>query len=373
VTEQNRPKITDEIIQLSKELIRFKSTKENTSEIRKCVEFVKTYFVDSGLVIEEVERNNKPSLLISFEATLSPQVLLIGHLDVIEANPEQFEAVEREGKLFGRGMYDMKLQNAVCMVLMKKLAAKGDKRDIMLALTTDEEIGGKNGAQFLMEHGLRAEIAFAPDSGNLKIITKQKGVLNFKLKFSGKACHGSRPWKGDNAIDKAMVAVTKIKDLFPETTPEDRWKETCNIGTIRGGDATNKVADWCEVGIDIRYTGNTTQEELLSKIKSITSGEISIHSEGTPLDTPDDNPWIQRFRDCSAQILGKPLEIEGSHGASDLRHLADKGILGFLCHVPGAGAHGPEEYVEIDKIEPFYQILELWIKKHARKLDAKTD
>jgi len=371
MTEQKQTTITDEIIQLSTDLIRFESTKENTPEIRKCVDFVKTYFAGLGLVIKEIERKNKPSLLISFEETLNPQVLMIGHLDVIEANPEQFKAVEREGKLFGRGTYDMKLQNAVCMVLMKKLAEKGDNRDLMLALTTDEEIGGKNGAQFLMEQGLRAEIAFAPDAGeDMRIITKQKGILHLKIKFSGKACHGSRVWKGVNAIDKAVEAIPKIKALFPDTTPDNRWMATCNVGVIHGGDATNKVADWCEVAFDIRYTRATTREIILSNIKSITDGDISIISEGVPLETPDDNPWIQRFRDCSAEILGKPLEIEGSHGASDLRHLADQGILGFLCHVPGDGAHGPEEYVEIDKIDPFYRILDLWVNKYTRNLDG---
>ncbi len=365
--------ITKEIVQLTKEMVKFKSTKDNLDELRNVVGFVKDYFKDTGLVIQEFERADKPSVLISFEKTLTPQLLLIGHLDVVEGKERQFTAEERDGKLWGRGTDDMKGQNAVLMVLMKHLVASKDKRNVMLALTTDEEIGGQNGAKYLVEQGLKPEIALAPDGGtDMGVVTKEKGILHLKLGFKGKACHGSRPWLGENAIDKAILAYQHIKEKFPPTTPDNRWKRTCNIGIIKGGEAPNKVADWAEIAIDIRYTGDDTEEALLAMVKELTAdaGEVSVEiiSSGAPLDTADDDPWIVSFRKCSAEVLGKELPLDLAHGASDIRHLADVGIPGFLCAIPGEGAHGPEEYLYIDEIEPFYRILEKFVLEHVAKL-----
>lgn len=361
--------VTEEVVRLTKELVRFETTKTRLDELRKCVDYVKKYFEGTGLIIQEFEREGKLSILIGFEKTLTPQLLLLGHLDAVEAKKEQFTAVEKEGRLYGRGTFDMKGQNAVLMVFMKKLAQSGEKRNVMLGFTTDEEIGGQNGAKLLVEKGLKPEIALAPDAGkDMSVVTKEKGILHLRLRFKGKSAHGSRVWNGVNAIEKAIAAYQKIKANFPETTPENRWMNTCNIGIFRGGEAPNQVPDWAEITLDFRYTGDTTEKELLDMVRNITDAEITELSSGAPLDTADDNPWVNKFRKCSKDVLGRELVIGREHGASDIRHLADGGIPGFLCMVPGKNAHGPEEYLEMDKINPYYQILEKFVLTHVDKL-----
>ena len=263
----------------------------------------------------------------------------------------------------------MKGQDAVLMVLMKKLVESGVKKNVMLGLTTDEEIGGFDGVKLLVDKGVRPEIVLAPDAGkNMSIVTKEKGILHLTLRFTGKSSHGSRPWNGENAIDKAIAAYQKIRERFPDTTPENRWMNTCNIGIFKGGEAHNKVPDWAEISLDFRYVGDTTEEELLKMVRDITPAKITLESSGAPLDTDDDNPWVLKFRECSKEVLGKPLEISREHGASDIRHLADVGVPGFLCEVPNGGIHGLKEYLEIDKIEPYYQILEKFVLTHVDTL-----
>ena len=117
----------------------------------------------------------------------------------------------------------------------------------------------------------------------------------------------------------------------------------------------------------LRVLGLSTEKEILDKIRNITDAKLEFLSRGAPLDTPEENPWVQRFLACSAEVLGKPAEIQGGHGASDVRHFADAGIPGFLCAVPGSGAHGPEEYADITRIVPFYSILERFVS-HVRKI-----
>lgn len=361
--------ITNEVIKLTKKMVRFETTKDRHDELARCAEYVKSYFKGTGLVIQQFEREGKPSLLIGFKKTLRPQLLLLGHLDVVEGKKEQFSAVQKGDRLYGRGTDDMKGQDAVLMVLMKRLAESGERRDVMLGLTSDEEIGGQDGAGLLVERGLRPEIVLAPDGGDdMGIVTKEKGILHLCLRFKGKAAHGSRPWLGENAIDKAIEAYQKIKKHFPATTPKNRWKNTCNIGIFKGGEAPNKVADWAEIALDFRYTGGTTEKELLGIVRRITSAEITKISSGAPLDIPAGNPWIKRFRECSKAVLGKPLAFDRAHGASDVRHFAGAGIPGFLCCVPGENAHGPDEYMKTEYIRHYYQVLEKFILANVDRL-----
>ena len=360
--------ITEEILSLTKELVRFPTTKEQPAQLRRCADFVKRYFKGTGLIVDEMEREGKPTVLVSFRKTLTPQVLLLGHLDVVEASAGMFTAVERDGRLWGRGTDDMKSQDAALMVLMKHLARRGERRDIMLAFTSDEEIGGKDGARLLVEKGVRPEVVFAPDAGtDMGVVTKEKGILHLKLIFKGKSTHGSRPWLGENAIEKAIDAYQKIKALFPPTTEEDRWKPTVNLGMLRGGEAVNQVPDRAELCLDFRYTGVTSEEEILRKVERIAPVEKEVISRGAPVDPPDDNPWVRRWLSSAKEALGRTLEVQYAHGASDLRHFADVGIPGFLCDIPGEGAHSQEEYTEISGIAPYYRVLEHFVLRHVRK------
>ena len=83
---ENMDDVTAEVVGLIKELVEFETIKSKPEELRRCVDFVKDYFADTGLVMQEFERNDKPSLLIGFEKTLTPQLLLLGHLDVVESS-----------------------------------------------------------------------------------------------------------------------------------------------------------------------------------------------------------------------------------------------------------------------------------------------
>lgn len=361
--------VTKEIIRLTKEMVRFETTKDRQDELARCAEYVKKYFEGTGFVIRQFERGGKPSLLIGFKKTLRPQLLLFGHLDVVEGKKEQFTAVQKGDRLYGRGTDDMKGQDAVLMVLMRRLAESGEKRNVMLGLTSDEEIGGQDGAKLLVEKGLRPEIVLAPDGGDdMGIVTKEKGILHIKLGFKGKAAHGSRPWLGENAIDKAIEAYQEIKKHFPPTTPKNRWKNTCNIGIFNGGEAPNKVADWAELALDFRYVSGTTEKKLMDMVRKAAKADITKISSGAPLDIPAGNPWIRRFRECSRAVLGKPLRFDRAHGASDVRHFAEAGIPGFLCCVPGENAHGPDEYMKTDRIRPYYQVLERFVLAHVDRL-----
>ena len=91
-----------EIIDLTKELICFKTTHDNPGEIKRCVGFVQSYCDRAGLKTQRFEHGGIPSLAVLPQNDCAP-VLLMSHMDVVAAADSLFEPRIQEGCLFGRG------------------------------------------------------------------------------------------------------------------------------------------------------------------------------------------------------------------------------------------------------------------------------
>jgi succinyl-diaminopimelate desuccinylase len=237
-------------------------------------------------------------------------------------------------------------------------------------IVSDEEIGGFNGTRYLIEDkGYSTDFAIASEPGHgsmdtLNITIAEKGLLWLKIKTKGKSCHGSRPWLGENAIEKLMDKTWEIKKLFPETTKENRWKTTVNIGTIKGGDITNKVPDNAELTLDIRYTEETFIPEILKKIKTIEDIEVEVLTQASMLINPDNVDSISNLKDIAQQISGKEVKLSKAHGASDMRFTSAKNIPSIIFGPYGKNHHGKDEYVSIQSLTIYYQALKEFVGKY---------
>src|SRR5438445_9310117 len=106
-------------------------------------------------------------------------VLLIGHLDVVEARREDwttdpFQFVEKDGYFYGRGTQDMKSDDAIFVTTLIRFKKEGYQpdRDIILALTADEEGGKSNGVDWLIKNHrelIDAEFVLNPDAGGVAV------------------------------------------------------------------------------------------------------------------------------------------------------------------------------------------------------------
>src|SRR5260370_16347733 len=156
------------------------------------------------------------------------KVILNAHLDVVPAG--KYQLVEKEGKFYGRGAYDMKIAAAVMILLFKELAKSVDY-PLALQLVTDEEMGGFHGTKYQVEQGVSGEFVIAGDISDLKVQNKSKGMLWIKIKANGKSAHGAYPWEGENALEKLQRGLEKLKMLYPD--PEEAvWRTTINIAKI---------------------------------------------------------------------------------------------------------------------------------------------
>ncbi|MGD8416947.1 MAG: M20/M25/M40 family metallo-hydrolase [Pseudomonadales bacterium] len=227
-----------------KELIEINTTDsvgDNTAAARAMA----ARLIDAGFPEEDVrvivpaERKGNLVARLRSPAPLHRPILLLAHLDVVEANPEDwtvppFQFLERDGYYYGRGTTDDKDEAAIYTANMIRMQEEGYRpnRDIILALTADEEGGAHNGVRFLLaEHPELVDAAFVLNEGGGGIIQHGKRIANsvqaaekvymtFHLEVVNPGGHSSVPRK-DNAIYQLAAALGRIEAYeFPVSLNE---------------------------------------------------------------------------------------------------------------------------------------------------------
>lgn len=357
-----------DLIEITSNLIRFRSTKDNYAEIKKCILYIKSYFSGKDFIVKEFEYNKKPSLLIAFQDKKHYSLLLNGHIDVVEGELDQFVPKVLGNKLFGRGAIDMKGGVAAFMLLMRELSQKDIRPDVALMIVSDEEIGGFDGTGKLAkiysaDFVIASEPTHADSPKQINIIIAEKGVLWLKIKAKGKACHASRPWLGDNALVKLYDVYTKLKKMFPDTKSNNRWKHTINLGKVTGGNSPNRVPDHAEMLLDIRFMESTDSKKLLAKIRKALPKDITLEVlEKSPMLINKDFTQIKKLQASVYKTIGKKVLLLQEHGASDLRFYSEKGTPSVIFGPLGENYHGIDEFIYINSLELYYTALKGFIK-----------
>jgi len=349
-------------LELFKQLIRLKTTHdpENMSEHDRCRDLLKAEAEKRGLKTRLIPSDPYPSLLAGVDVdTLDPALMLSGHLDVVQAREEQFEPQIQGSRMIGRGTSDMKFAVPVFFNIWDRL--KSGKEKILLVFTFDEEIGGNKGIRYLLDEiGLRPKVSFLPDGGdNFQIEAEEKGVFLFGVKTSGKSAHGSRPWLGENALDKMLAIYSDFREEFPFVHSPEQWTQTLNFGKISAGDAANKVPDACEASFDLRFIEGQTAEEIKDRVQKIVGerGEFEPQVVGDNFYL-DMELWCSRlFQEAAERHLSHPMPIYRSEGASDARFFTKYKIPVIISKPVCAGHHSDHEWIDLESISTYTNIL----------------
>lgn len=215
------------------------------------------------LVIPEHPEQGQVVARLKAAAPKARPVLFLGHLDVVEAKPEDwtvppFALTEKDGWLYGRGTIDMKGEDAAMLAAFIRLKREGfvPERDLVLALTSDEESGDANGVEWLLKvHRplVDAELVINTDAGGgsfrdgrrllYGVQTSEKVYVTFQLETTNKGGHSSVP-APDNAINRLAAGLGRIAAYrFPvQTTPTTREYFAAIAGLTQGPAAADLKA-----------------------------------------------------------------------------------------------------------------------------------
>jgi len=221
-------------IEIFKQLIEINTTDTALGNVTTGTAAMQKRFLDAGFAASEVHLlgpdTRKQNLVVRIKGkTIAKGVLFLGHMDVVEALPADwhtnpFQFVTKDGYYYGRGTQDMKDSDAALVATFLRLHREGyqPERDLILALTADEEGGSFNGADWLVRnHRELVDAAFVinPDSGGIElehgkpvvadVEATEKVYSDFQVTATNPGGHSSRP-RPDNAIYELTAALGKL-------------------------------------------------------------------------------------------------------------------------------------------------------------------
>ena len=349
-------------VKLLKELIKIdSSTREKANE---AIEYCVNYLHKHGVEGELIENNGFKSFVTTIgsgEKTL----ILNGHLDVVSGNKTQFDPVEKDGKIVGRGSADMKSGCVAMLQAIVKLKDEPLDNKVMLQLVSDEETGGINCSKYLAEHGYVGDFVICTEPTNMKISLQSKGIIRLDVVTKGVSAHGSRPWQGVNAITKAYENYVKIKELPILAIGSEFYEHSSlNLAMVKGGDIYNRVPDECTMGFDIRYVPFLNPQDIIDEIKRVVEGEVLVGAIEPGVATKSNDPYVEVFTNIVQSYYPEsPYEFAVQHGGSDGRFYAEQGIPVIEYGPIGNYWHGDGEYVEVESMYRLESILVDYIRQ----------
>jgi acetylornithine deacetylase/succinyl-diaminopimelate desuccinylase-like protein len=236
---QDREKTDQEARALLKQLIEINTT-DSVGNVSQAAEAMAERLRAAGFPEKDVQlagpNERKKNLVVRYRGTGQKKpILFIGHLDVVEAlradwTSDPFEFVQKDGYFYGRGTQDMKEGDAILMMAFLRLKREGfaPNRDLILALTADEEGGTANGVDWLLqEHQdwIDAEYCINLDGGEFEKLkgkrvlaglqASEKVYADFQLETTNPGGHSSVPGP-NNAIYELAAALLKVQSFsFP--------------------------------------------------------------------------------------------------------------------------------------------------------------
>ncbi len=362
--------------EILKKLIQIDSqcTKSNL----KIVQFIASLFPSENVEIFSLRKGNLNlyNLVIKFNGqnkTKSP-IIFSGHTDTVPVsnnwavNP--FEAIEQKNKIIGLGSSDMKAGLA-CMIKTALSIKENPNQDVYFMFDADEEDGCAGGKDFIKKYDFKnAQVVICEPTDN-KLEIGQKGGLEIKATYFGKALHSSRTSfslnSQFNAIHKAFQAFKKLEKVEKKLSQvkDDLFTSpTQSICLITGGTAGNVIPDQCSFIINRRLlpSENFNQEtqkiiKLLQSVDSKVETTINFIGKSNLLSTK--SPLFIKAQKISKTIF-KSAETSVTSGWTQAGRFNKWGD----CLIIGPGnleqGHKADEFCEtknLDKMVQFYRSL----------------
>lgn len=309
-------------------------------------------------------------------------LLLAGHLDCVPPgdgwSSPPFELHERDGRLYARGVCDMKGFDAMAINLIEEAARRDLARPLVLVLTCDEEVGAL-GAKALVEHwpaDRRLPVAtVVGEPTSMQVVRMHKGYLKLRLEIEGASGHTGNPTVGRNAIvpmGRAIECLQRLReDLLETRTPtSDAFgplpSPVLAIVGVEGGSAWNMTPDHCRLDVGLRLLPDQDKVEWCSRIEEalgeVLAGEqwsLQLYNETPSMLTDADSPLHR----AACRLAGQEEELGVSYGTDG----AWLQRLGLDCVIVGPGdiavAHQPDEFMPIDEFAQGRRFMESLIEE----------
>jgi acetylornithine deacetylase len=330
--------------------------------------FVARWAEKAGLTVEIVEPvPGRPSVVATAAGRGDGRSLMLNaHLDTVgvAGMSAPHEPRVEDGRLHGRGSYDMKGGLAACMLAAAAAARVGLAGDVLLAAVSDEE-HSSIGIQAVVER-FEADACVVTEPTSLEVCVAHKGFAWWRVTAHGRAAHGSRPDLGSDAIARMGPVLTGLAQLdqsLEERTHPLVGRASVHASLIDGGQELSSYPDRCVLDIERRTLPGEQRKTVTEELRRLLDGgdrdalegEVTLVRE--PFEVDDGEAIVETVRRHAAAVLGREPEIVGHTAWMDAAFVQAAGIPTVVFGPHGEGAHAVEEWVDLASVGACARVL----------------
>ncbi|MBM3738973.1 MAG: M20/M25/M40 family metallo-hydrolase [Acidobacteria bacterium] len=315
-------------------------------------------------------------------------LILSGHIDTVPVGGASwthppFGATESGGRMYGRGVWDMKAGVASALAVIERLRRESItlRGDLLFESVVDEEFGGVNGTLAGRVRGCLADAAILGEPSKLRVTPAQRGGRIFHVTFRSAGDIFAND-HGPTAVEQLSRFLNTLpgfqamrleraprSDFYLQANPVPVF--VTNIQTSQWG-SSEPIAIPSQCRLEIYYEtmpGETQQEieaQFFEWLDSISSDrhvfpsppEVTRPIRFLPASfTPRDHPFIKHFSACASRVLGSPPPVEGIEAPCDMYVFHQFGMPALLWGPNGGNAHLPDEYTDLDSLDQSTEVL----------------
>lgn len=340
------------------------------------IDWVEAFLAERGVASMRVPSpdGRKANLHAIIGPAVEGGVVLSGHTDVVPVDGQPWTSdpwtvTERAGKLFGRGVADMKSFLALALAHVDAARAAPLKRPIILAFSYDEEVGclGAPGLIAAMTSLPRPAAVIVGEPTSMRVVSGHKGISTFTVTVEGREAHSSQVQQGVSAVMEALPLMQLVAEMARDAearadlnAPFTPPQATMTVGMVNGGTAVNILARRCEFVWDLRCPPDVDPEPYALRFHAAASAvDARIRARapegGVTVVRRSSTPALRIEPDSDAERLARA--ITGDNGIEAAGYAAEAGLFqraGWPTVICGPGsiaqAHQPDEWIEIEQI-----------------------
>ena len=300
-------------------------------------------------------------------------LMLNAHCDTVDTAgmPEPFSGEIRDGKLYGRGSFDMKGSLAACMAAAKALADAGIRLrgDLLVAAVADEEYGSLGTADLIGRVHIDGAIVTEPTA--LDVCLAHKGYLWIEVTVTGRAAHGSRFELGIDAnmkMGRFLCRLAQLESGLRARPPHPLvGPPSLHAAILSGGTGLSTYAASSTVQIERRTIPGETEAQATAEIQDIVDSLAASDPDfratvrpffaRDPFEVSPGAAVVQAIESAAARVLGRMPKRMGDTPWMDAALLQAAGVETVVFGPAGAGAHAATEWVDLESVYRLAEIL----------------
>lgn len=382
---QAYPDKTSEILDLAQELIRIPSVtncaEERLDEVHRAGTLIFDYLRDAGLETLYFDQTKYPALVAGFPGQLTAPVMLSGHFDVVQPEPDDTQFAPRiEGDyLWGRGSADMKVVVATYLVWLKDTLKAGPPYPpINLCLVGNEENGESEatGTPHMLANLAAAYEGYAPrlmiagertgEKGQEmmgEVCIQNRGVMRFEVIALGARAHSALAGASADLGERLLQARLALVEIFQSSLTlkaADGWQSQYRFPFIYVGlpGVYNITADRGVLGVEVRSIPQDDLDQLAARVRHFCAEaglELNVTVQESGIACDPQNPYMLKLLDAVCEAGGQPAVVGRKLPGTSARFAP--GGQGVVWGQTGIGPHARDERHFVPSIDGYYRSL----------------